>query len=139
MMTMMAVMMIRMSKIHLAPLLAVVPLPTWQVGLHWLRGGLLGISLAGAGNPGILFCLEPFQQHFENGCDGYLCLPIIEEFEKCQTGKRDPGCFRFHLWSFRLLSVLLVPLHVLVISLVVFGAKARLGCDVLQHLKEDFA
>ena len=138
MMTMVAVMMM-MSKIHLAPLLAVVPLPRWQVDLHWLRGDLLGISLAGAGNPGILFCLEPFQQHFENGCDGYLCLPIIEEFEKCQTGKRDPGCFRFHLWSFRLLSVLLVPLQVLVISLVVFGAKARLGCDVLQHLKEDFA
>ena len=49
-----------MSKIHLAPLLVVVPLPTWQVGLGWLRRGLLGISLAGAGNPGILFCLEPF-------------------------------------------------------------------------------
>ena len=59
MMTMVAVVM--MSKIHLAPLLVVVPLPTWQVGLGWLRRrGLLGISLAGAGNPGILFCLEPF-------------------------------------------------------------------------------
>ena len=50
-----------MSKIHLAPLLAVVPLPRWQVGLGWLRRrDLLGISQAVAGNPGILFCLEPF-------------------------------------------------------------------------------
>ena len=55
---MVAVMM--MSKIHLAPLLAVVPLPMWQAGLGWLRRGLLGISLAGAGNPGIFSCLEPF-------------------------------------------------------------------------------
>ena len=56
---MVAVMM--MSKIHLAPLLVVVPLPTWQVGLGWLRGrGLLGISLAGAGNPGIFFVLNLF-------------------------------------------------------------------------------
>ena len=138
MMTMVAVMMM-MSKIHLAPLLAVVPLPMWQVGLGWLMRGLLGISPVGADNPGIFSCLEPFQQYFKSSRDEYLCLPIIEEFEKCQTGKRDPGCFRFHLWSFRLLSVLLVPLHVLVISLVVFGAKARLGCDVLQHLKENFA
>ena len=53
MMTMVAVMM--MSKIHLAPLLVVVPLPTWQVGLCWLRRGLLGISLAGADSPGIFF------------------------------------------------------------------------------------
>ena len=76
MMTKVAVVM--MSKIHLEPLLVVVPLPTWQVGLGWLRGGLLGISLAGAGNPGIFSCLEPFLQHIENICDGYLCLPIIE-------------------------------------------------------------
>ena len=54
MMTMAAVMM--MSKIHLAPLLVVEPLPTWQVGLGWLRRrGLLGISLAGADSPGIFF------------------------------------------------------------------------------------
>ena len=52
MMTMVAVKL--MSKIHLAPLLVVVPLPTWQVGWRWLRRHLLGISLAGAGNPGIL-------------------------------------------------------------------------------------